>query len=69
MNGPTIEVAHLRGWKVEQYDQYLRIELDGSPGYITIKQEDEGFVVDIWPDEGNDSVGSTYALFAELEPE
>lgn len=58
------------GWRVEAYDkQYLRIELDGSPGYITIKADDEGFVVDIWPDEGNDSVGTTSALYTELEPE
>lgn len=62
-------VSILNGWKIEQYDHYLRIELDGSPGYITIKDEDEGFVVDIWPDEGNESVGSTYALYTELEPE
>lgn len=69
MSEPTIEVARLRGWKVEQYDRYLRIELDGSPGYITIKQESDGFVVDFWPDEGDESVGSTYALFTELEIE
>ena len=61
--------ATLNGWKVEQYDQYLRIEIDGSPGYITVKQENEGFVVDIWPDEGNESAASTYAFFTELEPE
>jgi hypothetical protein len=61
--------TEVNGWKIAQYDQYLRIELDGSPGYITVKAEDEGFVVDIWPDEGNDSVGSTSALYTELEPE
>lgn len=66
---PTMAVAHLNGWKVEQYDRYLRVDVDGSPGYITIKQEDEGFVVDIWPDEGNDSAGSTSALYTELELE
>lgn len=66
---PTMAVAHLNGWKVEQYDRYLRVDVDGSPGCITIKQEDEGFVVDIWPDEGNDSAGSTSALYTELELE
>lgn len=69
MSEPTIETAVLRGWKCEQYGQYLRVELDGSPGYITLKADDEGFVVDIWPDEGNDSAGSTSALYTELEPE
>ena len=53
---------------MEQHGQYLHIQLDGSPGYITIKAEDEGFLVDIWPDEGNESVGSTSALYTELEP-
>lgn len=65
----TDQVATLNGWRVEQYDRHLRVELDGSPGYITIKQADEGFVVDVWPDEGNESVGSTYALYTELELE
>ena len=65
----THNSATLNGWKCEQYEQYLRVEVDGSPGYITIKQEGEGFVVDIWPDEGNNSVGSTSAFFTELEPE
>ena len=62
-------VANLNGWLVQQHDEYLYIQLDGSPGYITIKAEGEGFVVDIWPDVGNESVGSTYALYTELEPE
>ena len=66
---PTMAGANLNGWKVEQYDRYLRVEVDGSPGYITITQENEGFVVDIWPDEGNDSVGSTSTLYTELELE
>lgn len=66
---PTMAGANLNGWKVEQYDRFLRVEVDGSPGYITLKREDEGFVVDIWPDEGNDSVGSTSALYTELELE
>ncbi len=58
----------INGWKIDQYDQYLRIELDGSPGYITLKADDEGFVIDIWPDIGNDSVGTTSATYRELEP-
>lgn len=66
---PTMAVANLNGWKVEQYGQYLRVDVDGSPGYITIKQEDEGFVVDIWPDEGNNSAGSISVLYTELELE
>lgn len=54
------------GWNIEQYGQYLNIKVEGKPGYITIKQEDEGFVVDIWPDVGNDSVASTCAEYNEL---
>lgn len=52
----------VNGWKIDQYDQYLRIELDGPPGYITLKADDVGFVVDIGPDEGNDSIGNTSAF-------
>lgn len=66
---PTMSVAKLNGWKVEQYGQYLRVDVDGSPGYITINHAAKGFVVDIWPDEGNDSAGSTSALYTELELE
>lgn len=54
-------------WKVSTYDNYIRITCEGKPGYITIKAESEGFVVDIWPDVGNDSDASCYSFYQDLE--
>ena len=40
---------NINGWHVTSSDdgKYLYVELDGAPGQIHIKAEDEGFVVDI----------------------
>lgn len=53
-------------WHAKTYGEYLRVELEGKPGYITIKAEDEGFVVDIWPDVGNIPEASTYSFYQDL---
>ena len=53
-------------FKTEQYSNYLRVEVEGKPGYITIKADYEGFVVDIWPDVGNESDASTYSMYQDL---
>ena len=63
---------NINGWHVAASDdgQYLYIELDGAPGQIHVKAEDEGFVVDIWSDDvGPTCVASTSAFYTELEPE
>jgi hypothetical protein len=54
-------------FKTEQYDDHLRIEVEGKPGYITVKAGIGGFIVDIWPDVGNDSDASTYSMYRDLE--
>ncbi len=64
------ETAKLGGWVlVQQEDNRLSISLDGAPGYLTIVATDEGFIVDVWPDESNDSAATCCALYTELEPE
>lgn len=60
-------VRFFNGWQVEQYDDYLRVQVDGKPGYITIKKEHEGFVIDVWPDVGNDSVATCAAPYDDLQ--
>ena len=57
----------MKKWTVEEYKDYLHIEFQGKPGFITIKNEVDGYVVDIWDDLGNEAVGSTYAHFNELK--
>lgn len=69
MSLATEPVKFLGGWRIEQLEEgRLQIDLDGSPGYILINATDEGFIIDLWPDEGNESIGSTHALYTELEP-
>lgn len=64
-------VRFFNGWQVEQHgdhqDNFLHITMDGKPGYITIKKEHEGFVIDVWPDVGNDSVATCAAPYDELQ--
>ena len=66
-------MTNLNGWMLHTSDdgRYLYIERDGAPGQIHVKAEDEGFVVDIWPDDeaAAECAASTYAFYAELEPE
>ena len=65
-------MTNIKGWQISTSDdgQYIYIALDGAPGQIHIKAEDEGFVVDIWADDDEPTcVGSTSALYTELEPE
>lgn len=68
---------NVNGWHVTASDdgQYLYIELDGAPGQIHVKAEDEGFVVDIWSTDSGDgnmtynvSAATCSALYTELEP-
>ena len=69
---------NVNGWHVTASDagQYLYIELDGAPGQIRVRAEDEGFVVDIWSTDSGDgnmtynvSAATCSALYTELEPE
>jgi len=59
-----------RGWLVNNSvdDKYVYIQLDGSPGQITVKSEAEGFVVDIWSDD-LEVVATAAAMYTELEAE
>lgn len=54
-------------WTTFPDDEYLRVEFDGKPGYINIKADDNGFVVEVFPDVGNDPVSATWATYNELE--
>ena len=63
---------NIKGWHVTASDDghYLHIELDGAPGQIHVKAEDEGFVVDVWSNDSEPKcVATTSALYTELEPE
>ena len=63
---------NIKGWNVTVSDdgRYLYVSQGGSPGEIHIKQEDEGYVVDIWSDDDPPtSVASTAATYRELERE
>ena len=62
----------INGWMVTTSDdgQYLYVQLDGSPGQIHIKADDDGFVVGIWNDnEPPQVVSSTYAEYTALDRE
>lgn len=66
------QTALLKGWLIEVIEEgeSLTISLDGTPGQIHIKAEDEGFVVDIWNDHDEPLVvASTYAHYHELDRE
>lgn len=72
MQDAVNEVTEMNGWliSVSADGQYVHMQLDGSPGQVQVKADDEGLVVDIFNDnEEPESVGSTYALYAELERE
>ena len=68
-------MINIGGWAVTASEdgQHLYIELDGAPGQIHIKAEDEGFVVDIWETHtylgDPQCVATTSATYRELEPE
>lgn len=51
----------------ETYGGYIKLTYPDKPGYIVIKAEEEGFVVDIMPDKGNDPDSSCYSFYNELE--
>lgn len=62
----------IEGWNITSSDdgRYLYITLDGSPGMLHVKAEDEGFVADFWTDDTTPvCVASTAASYCELEPE
>ena len=64
--------TNISGWYISASDDgdYLYIERSNAPGQIHIKAESEGFVVDIWSsDDAPVCVGSTSAMYTELEPE
>ncbi len=54
------------GWLVRDGGEYLYISMDGKPGEIIVKAESEGFVVDIWSNDGNHPEGTTHALYTDL---
>ena len=66
-------MIHIRGWLVSPHanlDNYLYISRDGVPGSITIKADDEGFVVDIYDDNVNQQLqATTFAMYAALMQE
>ena len=58
-------------WTTIPDDEYLQVSFDGKPGYIVIKADDDGFIVevfpDVFPDVGNDPVASCWAGYHDLE--
>lgn len=64
--------TNVNGWFVSTSEcgEYLYVERSNAPGEIHIKAESEGFVVDVWSsDDDPVCVGSTSAMYTELEPE
>lgn len=65
----------LNGWDVEASDdgQYLYVRRDGKPGEIKVKAEDEGFVIDVWPEEDKEGPVepdcTMYAYYEDLAAE
>lgn len=41
------------GWAIRTEGEYLFVKRKDKPGEILVKAEDEGFVVEVWP-EGED---------------
>lgn len=56
-------------WQIEEYSDMVRLSYDGKPGYIEVKKTDEGFVCDIFSDEGNEADAGCYSFFNELGDE
>lgn len=60
-------------WFVESDEvgdmSYIRIQHQDKPGYIQIKAETEGFVVDVFPDAGNESDSTCYSFYTDLADE
>jgi len=69
--GKKIELTKVkRRWHVTTSDdgEYLFIELDGAPGEIDVKAEDEGFVIYIWSRDGK-RIATTYTAYSAIEPD
>jgi len=49
--------------------EYIHLPHVDHPGYITIKAGNEGFIIDVMPDEGNEADASTYSFYEDLKPE
>ena len=54
-------------WTVDYDDEYLQVSFDGKPGYIVIKADDDGFIVEVFPNVGNGPVASCWAGYHDLE--
>jgi hypothetical protein len=46
--------------------EYLQIKHNKHPGFVLIKAETEGFVVDIWDGQAFDVVATAAALYSDL---
>lgn len=54
-------------WTTIPDDEYLHVEFDGKPGYINIKADDDGFIIEVFPDVGDDPVATALACYNDLE--
>jgi hypothetical protein len=55
---------------IDDNDSYFFVNFDKNGkagGYVSIKLDEEGIIVDIYSGEG-DCIGTTYAGYEELEP-
>lgn len=62
-------MTHL-GWEVifsEDEPNRLYVTHEDHPGSIHIKADDEGFVVDVWPDSHEQVLATCAALYSDLE--
>jgi len=57
------------GWQIlnRSNREYLHLQHNDHPGYITIKVGAVGFSVDIWPDVGNEADASMYSFYDDLQ--
>lgn len=44
----TDQVIHKDGWRIEVVGQYIHLRRNGKPGALSVKAEDDGFIVDAW---------------------
>lgn len=66
INNSEVQVGD---WHIELSDdgRQLWTRFKRKPGDICIKQDDDGFVVDIYGETGSSFSASMYALYEELE--
>lgn len=68
-NNPDAHSQTVDNWEIASWDnQYMTVVHKDHPGTVQIKADDNGYVVDIFPDyESEESLASTYCEYNDLE--